>query len=91
MPIEVATFKQIAVVNTLRSCQFFTGLPLADLEAIAKRSVLKTLEKDDYLFHEGDPAVGFYVVQRGAVNVHHVSAAGKEQVIHVFRTGDCSA
>ncbi len=86
-----AELKQIAVVNTLRSCQLFTGLPPADLENIAAVSVVKSLEKDDYLFHEGDPAHGFYVVQRGAVNVHRVSAAGKEQIIHVFRAGESFA
>jgi CRP-like cAMP-binding protein len=87
-PVEL---KQIAVVNTLRSCQLFTGLPPADLENIAAVSVVKSLEKHDYLFHEGDPAHGFYVVQRGAVSVHRVSAAGKEQIIHVFRAGDSFA
>jgi CRP/FNR family transcriptional regulator, dissimilatory nitrate respiration regulator len=86
-----AELKQIAVVNTLRSCQLFTGLPPADLENIAVVSVVKSLEKNDYLFHEGDPAHGFYVVQRGAVNVHRVTAAGKEQIIHIFRTGESFA
>ncbi|HEX7619366.1 MAG TPA: Crp/Fnr family transcriptional regulator, partial [Verrucomicrobiae bacterium] len=86
-----AELKKIAVVNTLRSCQLFTGLPLPDLANIADVTVLKSLEKDDYLFHEGEPAHGFYVVQRGAVNVHRVSAAGKEQIIHVFRTGESFA
>ena len=84
-------FKKIAIVNSLRSCQLFTGLPPADLENIADISLVKPLEKGDYLFHEGDPARGFYVVQRGAVNVHRVSAAGKEQVIHIFRAGDSFA
>jgi len=83
--------KKIAIVNTLRSCQLFTGLPPTDLEKIAAVSVVKSLEKDDYLFHEGDPAQGFYIVQRGAVNVHRVTAAGKEQVIHIFRAGDSFA
>src|ERR1041385_5482440 len=87
----VAEFKKIALVNTLRSCQLFVGLPQADLENIADVAVLKSLEKGEYLFHEGDPARGFYIVQRGAVNVHRVNAAGKEQVIHVFRTGDSFA
>jgi CRP-like cAMP-binding protein len=87
----LAEFKTIALVNTLRSCQLFTGLPQADLEQIAAVTVLKSLEKDEYLFHEGDPAIGFYVVQRGAVNVHRVNAAGKEQIIHVFRVGDSFA
>jgi len=84
-------FKTLAVVNTLRSCQLFTGLPSADLQNIAEVTVVKSLAKDEYLFHEGDPASGFYVVQRGAVNVHRVSAVGKEQIIHVFRTGDSFA
>jgi CRP/FNR family transcriptional regulator, dissimilatory nitrate respiration regulator len=86
-----AELKKIAVVNTLRSCQLFTGLPPADLANIAEVSVVKSLEKGDYLFHEGDPAHGFYVVQRGAVNVHRVNAAGKEQVIHIFRAGESFA
>jgi CRP/FNR family transcriptional regulator, dissimilatory nitrate respiration regulator len=91
MTNALSEFKTIALTNTLRSCQLFTGLPRADLEQIAAVTVLKSLEKDGYLFHEGDPAVGFYVVQRGAVNVHRVNAAGKEQIIHVFRTGDSFA
>jgi CRP-like cAMP-binding protein len=60
-------------------------------ESIAAVTVVKALDKDAYLFHEGDAAQGFYIVQRGAVNVHRVSAAGKEQIIHVFRTGDSFA
>jgi CRP-like cAMP-binding protein len=91
MSNSLAEFKTIALVNTLRSCQLFTGLPVADLEQIAAVTVLKSLDKGEYLFHEGDPALGFYVVQRGAVNVHRVNAAGKEQIIHVFRTGDSFA
>jgi len=91
MTATLAEFKTIALVNTLRSCQLFTGLPQADLEQIAAVTILKTLEKDEYLFHEGDLAAGFYVVQRGSVNVHRVNAAGKEQIIHVFRTGDSFA
>jgi CRP-like cAMP-binding protein len=91
MSTVLAEFKTIALVNTLRSCQLFTGLPLPDLQQIAAVTVLKSLEKDEYLFHEGDSAQGFYVVQRGAVNVHRVNAAGKEQIIHVFRAGDSFA
>jgi len=83
--------KTFAITSTLRSCQLFTGLPQPDLEHIAAVTVVKSLEKGEYLFHEGDPARGFYVVQRGAVNIHRVTAAGKEQVIHVFRTGDSFA
>ena len=30
-------------------------------------------------------------MQRGSVNVHRVNAAGKEQIIHIFRTGESFA
>ena len=91
MTPALAELKTAALVNTLRSCQLFTGLPSSDLEQITAVTVLKSLEKGDYLFHEGDAARGFYVVQRGAVNVHRVSATGKEQIIHVFRAGESFA
>ena len=66
-------------------------MPLADLRQVADISVFKRLEKEEYLFREGEPPHGFYVVQTGAVNVHRVSASGKEQVIHVFRAGESFA
>jgi len=87
----LAELKTIAITNTLQSCQLFTGLPPQDLANIAAITVVKSLEKGEYLFHEGDVASGFYVIQRGAVNVHRVTTTGKEQVIHVFRTGDSFA
>ena len=94
----MAELKSFAIINSLRRRQLFTGLPAADLENSAAVTVVKSLEKNEYLFHEGDPAPGLYVVQHGAVNVQHgavnvqrVSAAGKEQIIHVFRTGDSFA
>jgi CRP-like cAMP-binding protein len=91
MSAKLAELKQAAIVNSLRSCQLFAGLPQPDLENIAAVSAVKSLEKGDYLFHEGDPARGFYVIQRGAVNVHRVNAAGKEQIIHIFRAGESFA
>jgi CRP/FNR family transcriptional regulator, dissimilatory nitrate respiration regulator len=91
MSTALAEFKKTAITNSLRNCQLFAGLPPPDLEKIADVSAVKSFEKDDYLFHEGDAATGFYIIQRGAVNIHRVNAAGKEQIIHVFRAGESFA
>lgn len=91
MSTNKSELRKFAVVSTLRSCQMFVGLSLADLENIAAVSLVKALDKGEYLFHEGDPAHCFYVVQCGAVNVHRVNAAGREQVIHIFRAGESFA
>jgi len=80
-----------ALINRLCRCQLFSGLPQPDLENIAAITMVKTLEKDQYLFHEGDPSHGFYVVHSGAINLHRISSSGKEQVIHIFRSGEAFA
>lgn len=83
--------KQIGLTNALRGSQLFAGLPSEDLHDIAEIAIVKRLEKDEYLFREGDTSRGFYIVQSGAINVHRVSATGKEQTIHVFRAGESFA
>ncbi len=91
MPESLAELKTAALVNALQSCQLFTGLPKQDLANIAAITVGKSLDKGEYLFRERERAHGFYIVQRGAVNVHRVSPAGKERVIHIFRAGESFA
>ena len=91
MADSLAEFKQAAIVNSLRGCQLFAGLPASDLHAIANITIIKSLDKGDYLFREGAPSQGFYIVQKGAINVHRVNAAGKEQVIHIFHAGESLA
>jgi CRP/FNR family transcriptional regulator len=86
-----AELKIAAVAGTLRCCQLFGGLSAEDLATVAEFTVLRHLERGEYLFRQGAPSEGFYVVQRGAINVHRVSPAGKEQVIHVFRMGESLA
>lgn len=91
MTTPLAELKQTAIANALRSCEFFAGMSPVELGALAAISVVKPVRKGSYLFQEGDPSAGFYVVQTGAINVHRVNALGKEQVIHVFRAGDSFA
>ena len=79
------------IVNALRSCRLFVGLPPNDLANIAGISIARNYAKGAYLFREGEPSRGFFVVVRGAVSVHRVNPAGKEQVIHVFHTGESFA
>ncbi|HXG49088.1 MAG TPA: Crp/Fnr family transcriptional regulator [Methylomirabilota bacterium] len=91
MSTTLAELKHTAIVNALRGCQLFAGMSPPELGAIAEFTVVKSVPKGGYLFHEGDPSAGFYVVQTGAINVHRVNAIGKEQVIHVFRAGESFA
>lgn len=79
------------LTGTLRACRLFEGLSGEDLATIAGLCHPIALKKGEYLFHEGEVSRGFYVVRGGSINVHRVNAAGKEQVIHVFRAGESLA
>lgn len=88
---SAADLKLTGLMSTMRCCQLFTGLPTEDLTALASFTVVLSLNNGEFLFQEGEPARGFYLVRNGAINVHRVSAAGKEQVIHIFRAGESLA
>src|SRR4051812_33914516 len=91
MAADSVALRRVGIGATLRSCQLFSGLPADEVAEIASFALLRQVPKDGYLFREGDPSEGFYVVQQGALNVHRVSPAGKEQVIYVFRAGESLA
>jgi CRP/FNR family transcriptional regulator len=91
MPSSRAELKTVGRAGTLRCCQLFSGVATEDITSIAAFAVLKNLNRNEYLFRQGNASEGFYVVQSGAINVHRVNPAGKEQVIHVFRTGESFA
>ncbi len=86
-----ADLKLTGLISTLRCAQLFSGISGEDLTTIASFTQTVSLTKDDYLFHEGEQSRGCYLIQSGAINVHRVNAAGKEQVIHVFRAGESLA
>jgi CRP/FNR family transcriptional regulator len=91
MPNSLGKLKGAMVARGLKACRLFTGLGDTDLQDVADIVSLHRLERDEYLFREGQPSKGFFVVQQGAVSVHRVNPAGKEQVLHVFRTGESFA
>jgi CRP-like cAMP-binding protein len=88
---HVAELKQTAIANTLRHCPLFADMPADDLNAVAGFTVIKSLAKGEYLFMEGAPVRGFYIVQKGAVKLHRLNAQGQEQVFHVVRPTECFA
>jgi len=91
MSDETAALKNSVLSNTLKNCQLFMGLTAVDLTSISHLTVVKALRRGEYLFHEGGPSMGFYLVQSGAISVHRIMASGKEQIIHVFRAGESFA
>ncbi len=91
MSDPLTQLKDAMIVRGLQACRLFTGLGTEDLGDVAGITSIRRLDREEYIFREGQRASAFFVVQQGAVSVHRVNAAGKEQVLHVFRTGESFA
>lgn len=74
-------------VRALQQTELFGSLAAPHLEALSRRVIEQTLKKGEILFMAGDAAAGLYVVVEGAVRAYRVSGDGREQVIHVERSG----
>jgi CRP/FNR family transcriptional regulator, dissimilatory nitrate respiration regulator len=88
---ELASLQYAAIASSLRLCTLFQDLSPEELQRVAETCSLKSLHKGEYLFREGEKAMGFYIVRTGAVNVHRIRPDGREQVICIFRPTECFA
>jgi CRP/FNR family transcriptional regulator, dissimilatory nitrate respiration regulator len=82
---SLQALRRTALMGTLRQSRMFADLSSENLAAVADVCSLKSLQKGEMLFREGDKAEGFYVLQTGAISVFKVTSDGREQIICVFR------
>jgi CRP/FNR family transcriptional regulator len=91
MTSRFSEFRTAAHAAALRASHMFASAPPEDLERIAAFVQPRSAAKGSYLFREGQPSLGFYIVRRGAVSVQRTTPDGREKVIHVFRRGESFA
>ncbi len=82
---SLQALRRTALLGTLRQTRMFADLSSENLEAVADVCSLRSLQKGELLFREGDRAEGFYVLQTGAISVFKITPDGREQIICVFR------
>ncbi|MBP7951486.1 MAG: Crp/Fnr family transcriptional regulator [Verrucomicrobiales bacterium] len=87
MTDKFAQLRLAAHAATLRGCTMFADLPQGEIERLAAIVQVRRISKGEYLFREGDPVAGFYIVRKGAVSLQRLGSGGAEKVIHVFRKG----
>ncbi|MCU0524348.1 MAG: Crp/Fnr family transcriptional regulator [Elainella sp. Prado103] len=72
----------------LSQTMIFQGLPVEQLTELAALAIEQTHHRGDILFHQGDAGNGFFVVRSGRIKVFKLSTDGKEQILHIFGSGD---
>ncbi len=75
-------------IDIISETPLFSGLPENQLEEIKQIAIDKSYKKGETIFLEGDNGNGFYVVVEGRIKIYKVSSDGKEQILHIFGTGE---
>jgi CRP/FNR family cyclic AMP-dependent transcriptional regulator len=70
-----------SITDVLKGTALFSALSDAELESLAKRTLIRSYASAELIFSEGEPCAGFYIVSRGRVRIFKISPSGREQVL----------
>jgi CRP/FNR family transcriptional regulator len=69
------------VINVLSEISYFSELDSSALKLISEATLQQTYEEGEFIFMEGQPCIGLYIVEYGWARAVKISAAGREQII----------
>lgn len=75
-------------IEDLRRVPLFRRLGGEDLERLGKVALLRSWDKGETLFDEGDPSDQFLVVTAGRVKVFKITPDGRNLILEIFGPGD---
>lgn len=73
--------------DVVGSMDLFQGLDSDQVEELARIAVSRKYAQGEEIFRAGEEAKGFHGVASGKVRIYRASDSGKEQVLHVFGSG----
>jgi len=78
----------MGIKENLAAVPLFKGLTDQQYDELAMVVVDQEFARGRTIFSEGDDGVGFYVIISGQVKIYKLSPEGKEQILHVFGSGE---
>lgn len=78
-------------LESLRNVPLFADLTERELGFLADRALSREYQPGELIFSEGDPCEGLYIVQAGNVKIFNTSPGGREQVLHIEKSGNSLA
>jgi CRP/FNR family transcriptional regulator len=79
------------ILIALRTCSLFKDFSQADLEQVSQIARVRTYDRGEQVFGEGDPATHFYAVATGKVKLFKLSPEGKVHIVRLVSPGELFA
>lgn len=78
----------LTLTALLQRVNFLQGISEPVLQKLAQSGVRRSFSAGTILFVEGDPVVGFYLIESGIVKISRVSQDGREYILLLLGEGD---
>lgn len=75
-------------VATLRSLSIFKELSARSLRHLGRTVHYRDFQADEFVYHQGDPGLGVYIVQRGHVELLSEFEDGRMEVVREVKAGE---
>ncbi len=76
------------LVDHLRVLPYFEGCAQATLDLLAEQSLKRRFDAGSAIFHEGDQALGLWLIEYGSVKIFKTSLDGVEHILHLLGEGN---
>lgn len=75
----------------LQDVSLFQSLPSSERALVEACLKLKSFEKGEALFWEGDPCERIFIVKSGRVKIFRTASSGREQILEILNPGNTCA
>jgi CRP/FNR family transcriptional regulator, cyclic AMP receptor protein len=88
---DMATENQADLLTLLNRVAIFTSLSDQEFGFVTSHLLQRKYSAGEFIFSEGDPCTGLYIVQTGNVRIFKSSSGGREQVLSIDGPGSSVA
>jgi CRP/FNR family transcriptional regulator len=78
----------IATKSLLSGVPYFQALDDDGLRSVAREVIVREYSAGQVIFLEGEPGRGLHLVVDGLGKIYHLSAEGREHILHLLEPGD---
>lgn len=79
------------LIKSLRASEIFSDLCDEELISISQLAYLREFPKGSTIFYQGDPGEAMYYVKSGRVKILKEDYQGREQILHIMKSGNIFA
>lgn len=76
------------LIEILSTIPIFAELSKRDLSSLINIIHNRSYLKGEYIFHQGDPGIGLYIIRDGIVRIERILNSGQAVSLAIFKTRD---